>query len=137
MARLGRTSGRHFKRGEHMTPSEIIREDSLNRNIDPEKVINNVAKLVKSGKATVLHSGKTVLLLVRFTQEYAELHLFTQDAPLSLMTALRRFVDTIRKTNLDAVYGKADNEGILAMLRRVGVDVEKSNMPQYNWMAKI
>jgi hypothetical protein len=120
-----------------MTPSKIIREDALNRNIDPEKVINNVAKLVKSGKATLLHSGKTVLLLVRFSQEYAELHLFTQDAPLSLMTALRRFVDTIRKTNLDAVYGKADNEGILAMLRRVGVDVEKSNMPQYNWMAKI
>lgn len=120
-----------------MTPSEIIREDSLSRNLDPEKTLKNIAAMVKRGNTTLLHSGNTVLMLYRFSPEAAELHLFTKDAPLSLVSALRGFVDTIRKTNLDAVYGKADNDGILKMLTRVGVDVEDSDLPQYNWMAKI
>jgi hypothetical protein len=120
-----------------MKASEIIREDALQRNIDPEKTLANIAYMVKNGNATMLHFGNTVLLLIRFSPKGAELHLFTQDSPLALMSALKRFVEAIRKTSLEAVYGQADNDGILKMLRRAGVDVEDSNMPQYNWMAKV
>jgi hypothetical protein len=120
-----------------MKASEIIREDSLQRNIDPEKVLSNIAYITKNGNGTLLHAGNTVLFLVRFSQKAAELHLFTQDSPLALASALKQFIETIRRTNLDAVYGRADNEGILKMLRSTGVDVEESDMPQYNWMAKV
>jgi hypothetical protein len=120
-----------------MTPTEIIREDSLSRNIDPDKTLKNIAYMVKNGNATLIQHGDTVLFLLRFSPKAVELHLFTKDSPLGLISAVRKFVETIRKTNLEAVYGRADNEGILALLRRAGVNVEKSNMPQYNWMAKV
>lgn len=120
-----------------MTPSEIIREDALSRNIDPEKMLRTIALMVKKGNATLLQSGNTVLLLNRFSPEAAELHLFTKDAPLSLVASLRNFIETIRKTNLRAVYGKADNEAILSILRRAKVNIEESDLPQYNWMAKV
>jgi hypothetical protein len=93
--------------------------------------------MVKNGNATLLSDQNTVLFLVRFSPKAAELHLFTQDSPDKLLTALRGFVDTIRKTKLEAVYGKSDNEGILTLLRRANVKVEESNLPQYNWMAKV
>lgn len=137
MAGLGRTSGRHFKRGEHMTPSEIIREDALSRNLDPERTLQNIALMVKRGNATLLQSGNTVLLLVRISPTAVELHLFTKDAPLSMVASLRNFIETIRNSNLETVYGRADNEEILSILRRVKVNVEKSDLPQYNWMAKV
>jgi len=120
-----------------MKASDIIRADSLRRRIDPEETLTNIAYMVKKGNATLLHAGKTVLLLVRFSPKAVELHLFTQDAPDALLAALRHFVATIRKTKLEAVYGRADNKGILTLLRRAKVKVEESNLPQYNWMAKI
>lgn len=120
-----------------MKASEIIKADSVRRKIDPEKTLDNIAYMVKNGNATLLHSGDTVLLLVKFSPKGAELHLFTQDSPDKLMTALRSFIATIKKTKLEAVYGKADNEGILTLLRRAKVNVEESNLPQYNWMAKV
>ena len=120
-----------------MTPSEIISADSMSRKINPEQTLKRVALMVKNGSATLLQSGDTVLLLVRFAPDAAELHLFTQDAPLSLVASIRNFIETIRKTNLRAVYGRADNEAILSILRRAKVNIEESDLPQYNWMAKV
>lgn len=120
-----------------MTPSEIISKDSLKRNINPEQTLRKVALLMQGGHATLLQSGNTVLLVVRFSPDAAELHLFTEDAPLSLVASLRNFIQAIRKTNLRAVYGRADNEAILSILRRAKVNIEESDLPQYNWMTKL
>ena len=66
-----------------------------------------------------------------------ELHLFTEDSPLQLLQSLRFFIQKIRSSDLRAVYGKADNDGIVRFLEKAGVEVKHSDKPRYNWMALV
>ena len=66
------------------------------------------------------------------------LHLFTLDEPLSLAKALASFIKTIRNMKgVQNVYGDTDNKQLLALLNRLGVDVQDSNLSGYTWMAKV
>jgi hypothetical protein len=47
------------------------------------------------------------------------------------------FIRTIKESELRRVYGKADNSGILEMLKRIGVNIMESDKPQFNWMAEV
>lgn len=120
-----------------MTPSEIITKDSEKRGLNASQVLNNIAALINEHKATLLHHGNTLLLLRGIGDNSVELHLFTEDAPLSLLKALKVFVKNIRKSSLNKVYGDADNQGILKMLQKADVDIMQSDLPRYNWMAKV
>jgi hypothetical protein len=35
------------------------------------------------------------------------------------------------------VYGKADNQEILQLLKRLGADIQKPDLEGYNWMAEV
>jgi len=120
-----------------MTPEEIITKDAEKRGLDAHQTVNSVAALIKKHSATLLHHGNTLLLLRGIGQNSVELHLFTEDSPLALLKALKVFVKNIRHSKLNKVYGKADNEGILKLLSKAGVDVMQADLPQYNWMAKV
>ena len=50
---------------------------------------------------------------------------------------LREFIAKIRETDLDAVYGKADNPQIIQILKALGVEVTDSDLPEYNWKALV
>jgi hypothetical protein len=120
-----------------MTPTEIITKDAEKRGLDPAQTVNSVAALIKNHSATLLHHGNTLLLLRGIGKDSVELHLFTEDSPISLIKALKVFVANIRHSKLDKVYGNADNEGIVQLLKKAGVDVLPSDLEQYNWMAKV
>jgi len=120
-----------------MTPTEIITKDAEKRGIDPAQTVNSVAALIKKHSATLLHHGNTLLLLRGIGKNSVELHLFTEDNPLALVKALKIFVKNIRHSSLDKVYGNADNESIIALLKKTGVNVMQSDLAQYNWMAKV
>jgi hypothetical protein len=120
-----------------MTPTEIITKDAEKRGLDPAQTVNSVAALIKKHSATLLHHGNTLLLLRGIGKNSVELHLFTEDSPLSLLKALKIFVKNIRQSKLDNVYGNADNDGIIQLLKKTGVDVLPSDLAQYNWMAKV
>lgn len=81
--------------------------------------------------------GDSVLFLNRIAPGEAELHLFTADKPQALMAALKDFIKRVRESDLKAVYGKADNPQIVQALRMVGVQVQDSDKPKYNWMAPV
>lgn len=120
-----------------MTPEEIITKDAEKRGLNPSQSVNSVAALIQKHSATLLHHGNTLLLLRGIGKNCVELHLFTEDAPLSLLKALKVFVTNIRHSSLDKVYGNADNEGIIKLLQKTGVDILPSDLAQYNWMAKV
>lgn len=120
-----------------MTPSEIIAADAQKNGVDPRKVLNFVAHHVQNKTGSIMSAGNSILLLISIGDGCAELHLFTQDSPLALAKNLKHFIDVIRHTGLDRVYGDTDNPGILEMLSRLGVDVEESDRPQYTWMANV
>jgi hypothetical protein len=120
-----------------MTPEEIITKDATKRGLDPAQSVNNIAALIQKHSATLLHHGDSLLLLRGIGKKSVELHLFTEDSPLSLLKALKVFIKNIRHSSLDKVYGNADNEGIIRLLQKAGVDILPSDLPQYNWMAKV
>lgn len=120
-----------------MTPSQIIAEDARRHGVDPEKVLQYVGSKVKEQTGSIMSAGNSILLLVGIGDESAELHLYTVDSPLSLMKNLPHFIDVIRHTDLKRVYGDTENQGIIEMLKRLGVDVQESDRPEYTWMANV
>jgi len=120
-----------------MTPSQIITADCQQHGVDPAKVLTYVAKEIHDRKGSLMSAGNSILFLVNIGDHEVELHLFTQETPMQLMRSLPHFIEVIRSTPIKRVYGKADNPGIVQMLIRLGVHVEHSDKPKYNWMAKV
>ena len=120
-----------------MTPTEIIKADAESHNVDAMKVLRFVGSVVQSKRGTLISAGNSILLIVNIGNHNAELHLYTVDSPMQLMKVVPKFIDSIRQTPIKHVYGKADNEGIVQMLSRLGVNVQHSDLPQYNWMAQV
>jgi len=120
-----------------MTPSEIIAADAQQHGIEPARVLSYVSSVLEGKKGTIVTAGNSVLLIVNIGNNNAELHLYTVDSPADLMRIVPMFIDSIRQTPIKAVYGKADNDGIIKLLTRLGVQVQQSNRPEYNWMAPV
>lgn len=120
-----------------MTPTEIITQNIKAIGKNPAPVLRWLAQLLKTKKAVLLRHGESVLVLNQIGPQQAELHLFTADKPMALMQALKDFVKKIKDSNLERVYGKADNQQIVKALGAVGVNVQESDKPKYNWMALV
>ncbi len=120
-----------------MTAGEIIEADAAQRGVDAKKVIRTIAALVKINDGIVFKKNNSVLFLRKIDGNDVELHLFTQDEPVTLAKSILYFIQQIRKSDLRAVYGRADNTQIVDLLRRLNVDVQPPDRPNYNWMALI
>lgn len=120
-----------------MTPSEIISADLQSHGNDPQEGLKAIAAAMKAGQGILLQENNSILFLRKIAKEVVELHLFTQDSPLMVAKSASSFIKKIKNSNLKKVYGNADNEQIVELLRRLKVDVKDSDKPQYNWMAKV
>ena len=120
-----------------MTPSQIIRKDAERMGYDADVVLRKLAKLVKSGAGILLQEGDSLLLLIAIPGNNAELHLYTADSPLNMSRALKVFIEKIRASDLNAVYGSGEVPQILKMLNKFGVETMKSDLPNYRWMAPV
>lgn len=118
-----------------MTPSEIIRKDAAREDYNPDIVIRKIKKLVESKGAVLLQENDSLLLLIGLPDNDAELHLYTADSPLTLAKSLRGFVQKIRDSEIETVYGSAEIPQTLELLKRLGVDVQPSDKEGYYWMA--
>lgn len=118
-----------------MKPSEIIAADAEQRGLDPNVVLNRVSQMLKNENAQIMQNGNSVLLLEDIGDKNVALHLFTSDSPITLARSVSIFMEQIKKMDLNAVYGNADNQQIIELLIRVGVPVQQSDKPEYNWMA--
>ena len=121
-----------------MTPSEIITKDSERLGLDPQMVLGKINRIISSGAGVLLKEGNSVLLVIGLPGNDAELHLYTADkSPLSIYKALNVFIKKIRDSEIRAVYGSGDIPETLQMLRKLGVDVQESDKPNYRWMAPV
>jgi hypothetical protein len=118
-----------------MTPSEIIRKDAAREDYNPDIVIRKIQKLVENKGAVLLQENDSLLLLIGLPDNDAELHLYTADSPLTLAKSLRGFVQKIRDSEIETVYGSAEIPQTLELLKRLGVDVQPSDKEGYYWMA--
>jgi hypothetical protein len=96
--------------------------------------------MLKQG-GLLLSQENTVLLLQRISQKAFAAHLFTTDSPLGLSKALLQFFAQMQNKGIHRLYGQADNEEIINLLKqlgeRQGVEVHESNLPRYNWMIEL
>jgi hypothetical protein len=120
-----------------MTPEEIIRADADERGLDADLIVKSIGHSINKGESVAFHDGNSVLLVRKIDDKDAELHLFTSDKPMALVKAVIRFIERIRETNLEYVYGKADKDHIIEMLKMLGIPVMDSDKGQYNWKAKV
>jgi hypothetical protein len=121
-----------------MKTSEIILNDKESIKAGADKVLATVGKFIKSGHGVLLKDNNSVLLLIRLGEGLVELHLFTLDKPLTVAKSIKNFIKKIRESDLKAVYGTAPMDSpVVQMLNISGVKVEKSNLPNYQWMAKV
>jgi hypothetical protein len=121
-----------------MKTSEIILNDKEAIKAGAEKVLAAVGKLIQSGHGVLLKDNNSVLLLIRLGEGLVELHLYTVDKPLAVAKSIKYFIKKIRESDLKAVYGNAPIDSpVVQMLNISGVKVEKSNLPKYQWMAKV
>lgn len=120
-----------------MKPSEIIRKDAIRNKVDPDRLLASISKQLSEKTAIMLQSGDSVLILKKIGKGKVELHLFTVESPKALMRSLKAFIDKIQGSGIEYVYGRADNQEILRMLKMLGVEVEESDMKPYNWKAEV
>ena len=118
-----------------MKPTEIITMDATQKGVDPAPILSKIAKSVKSGNGIILQSGESILVIRKFGGGRAELHFFTADQPMAMIKALKEFIRKIKDSDITEVYGNADNGEILKILKNLGVEVMRSDIPDYNWKA--
>jgi hypothetical protein len=120
-----------------MTPIEIIQADAIKRNLDGNNVLDIMRSLIDKKQADLLQKNDTLLFLRGLPNNDAEMHLFTEDKPIKLASALKYFLQQVKASSLRTLYGKADNEQIIELMRLIGMDLEPPNNPEYNWMWKV
>ena len=120
-----------------MTPSEIVRADAQRGQYDADLVLRKLDKLVSTKAAIILKENDSILVLIALPGKRAELHLYTADSPLTMAKSLTGFIKKIRAADLDRVYGSGDIPQTLQLLKKLGVDVQESDLPNYKWMAPV
>lgn len=126
-----------------MTPSEIITEEGKKVGYDADLILRKIDKLVSGKAAILLQKNDSLLLLISIAKGVVELHLFTMDSPTKLLDSLKYFVQKVKASDVKTVYGignpqqDKDLKKTLDILDNMGVDVSKSNLPRYQWMATV
>ena len=127
-----------------MKPTEIINAEFQKLGKESGAFLKKLSAALRKKLAIIMQEDNTILILIALGDGNVELHLFTADSPIRVAKALSRFVDKIRKSDLKAVYGPKENvpnsnklQQTLTMLKTLGVDVQPSDNPKYEWMAKV
>lgn len=120
-----------------MTPSQIISAEMQKTGKDPAESLRAIGVTINARMGSLLQENNSVLFLRQIAPHTAQLDLFTADQPFTLARSLREFVRKIRKSQIKKVYGTDNPRQILEILKRMKVDVVKSDKPEFTWMAKV
>jgi hypothetical protein len=120
-----------------MDAAQIIMADAQAHGVNPETALRAISGMIKHHRAILMQEGNSVLVVRVFNGDLGELHLFTTDSPLALVSALKVFYQHLQNSHLKAVYGKADNPQIIDFMKTIGFPVQPSNLAKYNWMGRV
>lgn len=120
-----------------MKASEIILADAQKKGVDGQKALGLISNAVNQKKAILMQENNSVLLLTKINDNASEVHLFTQDGAMTLARSLSAFIKKGMALGIKTIYGKADNQQIIQLLKKVGLNVVDSDLPQYNWKADL
>ena len=122
-----------------MTPEEIIKQDAKNMGADPEQVLAGVNTAIHHG-GKMLRENDSLLLLTPLhgSKEHMFLHLFSVAQPSVALKNVQKFITRVRSMpGLKRVYGDTTNQQVIRLLTMSGIQVMKSDVPQFTWMAEV
>jgi hypothetical protein len=123
---------------QEMPASQIIMNDAEAQKFGPEAIIEAIDKLVSEGTAVLIRHNNSVLLLILIGEGEVEIHLYTVDPPHRLAAAMKHFHDELVKSSVQKVYGtEMPDKQLIRMMLAAGVPVDKSDKPDYYWMAPV
>jgi hypothetical protein len=117
-----------------MTPSEIIKQDASRQGYDADIVLRKMAKAIESGGALLLQENDSVLVLLALPGGAAEAVLFTADSPLNFKDSLGKFLAKIRSSDIAKIYGKTESSEMTQALQSLGIKIQQSDNPKFEWM---
>lgn len=121
-----------------MKPSEIIANDPETQKVGAAKVLAGISKLVKSGQGIILQRRNTVLLLIAIDKHVAEVHIYSVDKPVGIGVAMKYFQQQLIDSEIRRVYGSAPlSSPIMRLMGMMGIQVMRSDKPNYTWMANV
>jgi hypothetical protein len=127
-----------FNVDQELPASQIILNDVHAKEYGAEQVIQAISQLVESGKAVLVQHNNSVIVLISIGDGEAEIHLYTVDPPHRLASAMKHFHDELLKSGIQKVYGtEMPDKQLIKMMLAVGVPVDKSDKPDYYWMAPV
>ena len=125
-----------------MTPSEIITQEAQKSGEDADALLRKINKVVQAKAAVLLQENNSLMLLMNIAKGVSEVHFFIADNEATLKNSIAHFAKELKNSKLTAIYGavsKKDNpllENVFDLLDENGINIEKSNTPQYSWMAR-
>jgi hypothetical protein len=123
-----------------MTPSEIITQEAQKYGGNADILLRKINKLVQGKAAILLQKNDSVLLLITIAKGIVEAHIFTMDSPSKAIDSLKYFKDKIMNSDIQKMYFKENAKQqdqlnkTLQLLKSFGLNVQKSNLPRYDWM---
>lgn len=123
---------------QEMPASQIIMNDAESKKFGAEKVVQAISQLVDEGKAVLIRHNNSILLLVQIGEGEVEIHLYTVDPPHRLASAMKYFHDELLRSGIQQVYGtEMPDKQLIRMMLAAGIPVDKSDKPDYYWMASV
>ena len=119
----------------NMKASEVIYNDKFSQEDGPDKVVTGIAKLVNDNMAVILQSADTVLVVVRLGDAAVEVHAYTVDSGLRLMSALKVLIEKLKNSDIQVAYIADPRDAqMLQVLKMNDLKVVPSDRPQYQYM---
>ena len=123
---------------QELPASQIILNDAQAKEAGAEQIVQAISELVESGKAVLVQHNNSVIVLISIGDGEVEIHLYTVDPPHRLASAMKHFLDELLKSGIQKVYGtEMPDKQLIKMMLAVGVPVDKSDKPDYYWMAPV
>ncbi len=118
-----------------MKASEVIYNDKFSQEDGPDKVMTSIAKLVNDNLAVMLQSGDTVLVVVRLGDAAVEVHVYTVESGLRLMSSVKVLIEKLKKSDIQVAYiADLRDAQMLQVLKMNDLKVVPSDRPQYQYM---
>jgi hypothetical protein len=123
---------------QELPASQIIMNDVHAKEFGAEQIIQGIYNLVQSGKAILVQHNNSIIVLIDLGDGSSEIHLYTVDPPHRLSTAIKYFHDELVRSGVQKVYGtEMPDKQLVKLMLAVGIPVDKSDKPDYYWMAPV
>lgn len=120
-----------------MKASEIIQKDSQKLGVDPSQVLQKIQQEVESKNSVLVQKNDSLFLLTKIEPHVVGVAMFTADGTMTLPRSISDAVSEMKQEGITTIYGDNENTELVNGLKQAGVQIEKSDLPDYAWKATI